>query len=395
MKFYSIYPKRGILYLKFKTAGGKWQVKTLNPLSAGKYKNAIEAKGRGDWGKAIKIAEDIIENEKLVEKYPNSAIISAQRHPLSLTWEQFIKSKSHLRPKTISAFQQGYKYFEHYFGKGKSIQTITKKDIQDFVNFLRNIKSYRGNPLNTEDKTPEQLSVNTINNYLRQIRMFFNWLVEMDYITKSPVLKNKNYNLIYQKRVHIDVPENVINDVLDYLENKDLWQYRAILFMLFTSVHPIEVCHIRWEDVFFSQKHIVMRYVKTNTEHFFPLYKDLENFLLSFPPRKGKIFPFTNTDQFRFWKRALEKTGNEHYPIKLLRKTTITTLINIIDPDLTGVYFDLIHTLSGHTDPKTTWEHYRVARIKKHAELLSRLTSYRYQDGTKIYNIPTRNTANQ
>ena len=106
-----------------------------------------------------------------------------------------------LRPKTIFSYEQAIRLFAKYcidtFKVSEAAQ-VREMHIREYVKYLSERRKYTvvineqstkcNHPDNRED-TKKPVSKTTINNYLRNIKVFFNYLYENHYITQNPVLR--------------------------------------------------------------------------------------------------------------------------------------------------------------------------------------------------------------
>jgi len=93
----------------------------------------------------------------------------------------FIKHKTDIqrvRIKTIQCYNESFKSFTEYVGD-INIKMITLNHIDIFIQFLQIYKKQDGSPL----------SINTINNRIRNIRTLIIWLDERDMINKAPRIR--------------------------------------------------------------------------------------------------------------------------------------------------------------------------------------------------------------
>lgn len=74
------------------------------------------------------------------------------------------------------------------------------------------------------------ISNTTINNYLRSIRAFFNWLVEIEALTRSPMRKIK---LLHQQRKAKEyLEDNELIALMKGLDRKEYQEYRDMIIMM-------------------------------------------------------------------------------------------------------------------------------------------------------------------
>lgn len=108
-----------------------------------------------------------------------------------------------LRPKTIASYEQTMKLFARWLEEEKGIQKveeISEKEIQGYIldlqqrgkytYFAEDVTKAINYPLRRRDYR-QTISNTTINNYLRNMRVFFTWLAECDYIVQSPMRRIK------------------------------------------------------------------------------------------------------------------------------------------------------------------------------------------------------------
>ena len=106
-----------------------------------------------------------------------------------------------LRPKTMQSYEQALRLFSTWLEETHCItQVEAVKDIhiRSYINDLQTRGKYTfcinrqsevyNHPQHRRDYQ-SKISNITINNYLRNIRAFFTWLVEVEYIDRSPMQK--------------------------------------------------------------------------------------------------------------------------------------------------------------------------------------------------------------
>ena len=135
--------------------------------------------------------------------------------------------------------------------------------------------------------------------------------------------------------------------------------------MRLTAMRISDTINMTWESIYWEQGYINYTIQKTGKEHQLILYRQLIEFLKTFKQSSGKMFPYSGVKSVKFWNRTLKKLKLAPYNLHQIRKTTITELINA------GFNFETIHIFTGHSDPKTTWKHYRAVRNQKIAKDLA------------------------
>ena len=106
-----------------------------------------------------------------------------------------------LREKTMNSYEQALRLFERWCREEMKIETVDKVSesvIRRYINDLqeRGKYSFCANDVSRAKNCPERrrdyrkkISITTINNYIRNLRVFFNWL-DRDYLlAKNPMKK--------------------------------------------------------------------------------------------------------------------------------------------------------------------------------------------------------------
>lgn len=150
-----------------------------------------------------------------------------------------------LRAKTIHAYRQTLRLFASWLdakGMTGEVEDIRDATIRSFLLDLQRRGKYtvctvKGTesincPERREDYG-EPLGNTTINNYLRNLKGFFSWLVEMEYIEKSPMRRVK---LLPQQRSPKEYLEDAeVRALLSVMDKSSFPEYRdrvAVMIML-------------------------------------------------------------------------------------------------------------------------------------------------------------------
>ena len=141
--------------------------------------------------------------------------------------------------KSVKTYYQEYKTF---FGVvNKSVFDITTNDIR---NYLAHCKLVRKN------------SDITINNRISMLRNLFNWLVEEEYIDKSPMLRVKENKTEHKvKEVFSDEQITVIRDIA---LKKNVRDIAIIDFLYRTGVRISELVSLNRDDIDFVGRQCVV-----------------------------------------------------------------------------------------------------------------------------------------
>lgn len=195
---------------------------------------------------------------------------------LSLDWwieEYMIFCRSRqLRGKTLDSYEQGLRLFERWCKDTLNIDTVDKISegvIRRYINEIheRGKYTFYANDASKEKNYPERrrdyrkpVSTVTINCYLRDIRVFFNWL-DRDYLlSKNPMKKIKQLKTNRKAKDYISDEEfkRLIN-ILDksyYPEHRD---FAMITLMIDSGMRLGECSVLLVSDISLTKRHIKLR----------------------------------------------------------------------------------------------------------------------------------------
>ena len=131
----------------------------------------------------------------------------------------------------------------------------------------------------------------------------------------------------------------------------------AIKFCIGTGVRRKELLGLRWEDIDFNTKTILLRETKTQKSRMLGINSDIENILKEVGIKKtGPVFPLTNWELRYQINHAAKKAGIPHTRLHDLRHTFAK---NFLDRD--GKLYDL-QNLMGHSSIKTTQKYMKFKK---------------------------------
>lgn len=218
-----------------------------------------------------------------------------------------------LSPKTLKSYESTLKLFGDYLTKilrVNDVEDVTRNHIRHYVKSLQERGKYtcmeekgNNNPLVRTDRG-KPISVNTINNYVRNIKVFFNWLADEDEIENNPVEKIKL--LKGSERFKPMLSEQEINAILNSFDKTKFNDYRnyvMTLFFLDTGSRISECLEIKADDVNLINQVVILRFTKNKKERlvFFStkLKKELKHWIqykdrymtneLLFPSNRGNL----------------------------------------------------------------------------------------------------------
>ncbi|WP_433947011.1 tyrosine-type recombinase/integrase [Paenibacillus sp. SN-8-1] len=207
---------------------------------------------------------------------------------------------------------------------------VSGRDLQDWKKYLLNEATYQRGK-----QPPKRYSISTVNNSLKSIRTFFNFLCESGDIQSNPALKVKAQKIApdfdqdprWLERAERNKLLRVIND--DKSAEKNPWKFtrnRAIVYVqLHAGLRLSEVLDLEPEDISFESGYIFVRDGKGGKARRVEMNKDLRNALAEWIAQRGdpktrKLFTSSRGDG------KLTKQGIEYLYHTLGEKTGLHDL---------------------------------------------------------------------
>ncbi|KEH95902.1 integrase [Clostridium botulinum C/D str. BKT12695] len=141
-----------------------------------------------------------------------------------------------LRPKTIASYETSIRLFARYIEDTFNINVVTKikeKHIKDYITFTKergkytfveDIKTSFVNKPNKRADFGEKISITTINNYIRNLKVFFNWCLEERIIKTNPMKKIKQFK---NNRIKKDqLSDEEFKRIIRYLDTTKFHEFR-------------------------------------------------------------------------------------------------------------------------------------------------------------------------
>lgn len=181
-----------------------------------------------------------------------------------------------LRPKSMMAYEQTLHLFERWCSDELKIQTVdlvTEAVIRRYINDLQERGKYTCyvNDLSKKKNYPERrrdyrkpVSTGTINNYIRNIRVFFNWM-EREYIIKRNPMK-KIRQLKYNHQAKVFLSDDELKKLLSKMDKSYFAEHRdyvMTLLMLDSGMRLGECATLLVTDLELSRRRINLRAEET------------------------------------------------------------------------------------------------------------------------------------
>ena len=185
--------------------------------------------------------------------------------------------QKNLSVKTYSSYEQSLKLFELFLKEEHQVTDVDKikrEHIRDYITYLQERGKYTvqirhenvNKPENRTDRK-KQISVSTINNYMRNIKVFFNYLVDEKVIRENPM--NKIPFLKKGKKVKEPLTDREVRKLLRAFDTTTTHGYRDYVitkFLLMTGARITETLELENNDVNFTDNSVKFRYTKNRNE---------------------------------------------------------------------------------------------------------------------------------
>lgn len=277
---------------------------------------------------------------------------------------------------TVKNYKNTLRYFLNYMEQSRgcsleqiSLDSVTIVDLQGYIHMLRNRKKLATHPLKpTEDKP---VTNTTIRTYSIDLRTFFNFLYENEYMEKNLMRKFKlikrEKKLVLPLFTH-EVQE--IDDLYNLKSMTGLRNYCIVHLMLDAGLRSGEVCNLKVSDVSFDENFIIIFDGKGCKDRIVPLASSLKKRLYQyvtlyrphtqmhnymFVSVDGHLSPITENTVKSMFSRIRKQTGIERLKPHLLRHTFATSYI------LGGGDMESLRIFLGHASYETTQTYLHLA----------------------------------
>lgn len=173
-----------------------------------------------------------------------------------------------LSMKTIGSYEQTLRLFmQHLYKNGiERTENVTHLTIQGYIQEIRRRGKYtavtnqdaRNYPENRPDYG-KQVSDVTINNYLRNMKVFFNWCVDEELIARSPIRKS-DFIRVERKPLEFITDEN-FKGLIANMDSSHFSEYRdaiIIQLLLDTGMRVNECLLIKMENLNLPKRFIYL-----------------------------------------------------------------------------------------------------------------------------------------
>ena len=193
--------------------------------------------------------------DQLYEKFVQKGFVPPRRvvGTLGEMIPRVIKEKSvDSKPASVEIFRQTERCLYEYFDKNKGVDSITETDAKEFKQWLAKKGSF---------KTSSPLKPTTVAKRMQHVSSFFHKMKEDGDIPRNPFRKlAKKATVDKTRNRYID--EKTILQVMEYAPDAE-WRLIIALWR-FAGLRAVsEVLMLKWEDILWDQKKIVVHSPKT------------------------------------------------------------------------------------------------------------------------------------
>jgi integrase len=320
-------------YLDWWTAGENFRL-----YGYGSFKDALT--------KAGAIEQDIIEFKFKPQNYRGYTAKVSRKFAFEERFDAWLAIKrKQLKPATLRKMDQYREEYLEAFGR-EDIRTIGTDLIMSYYESLIG-----------------KVSKKTIYNKLGVLHSFFQSLFDREAIRQMP----KFPEVKYTRKAPSEISEEQQILILNAMPER----HRSIFKFLFeTGCRHGEARAVHWADVDFEKNWITIRHnfsgdvlttPKTGDERGIPLTRALRDVLLRHPKTlrsefifniKGK--PYYESAIGKIWRAAAKKVGIQIHPYGGTRHSFASQMVS------RGISLEIIGTIMGHSDIRTTKKYARV-----------------------------------
>ena len=286
-----------------------------------------------------------------------------------------------LREKTMSSYEQTLHLFGRWLSDELKIYTvdkITENVIRKYIDDLmvRGKYTFYVNDLSKKKNCPDRrrdyrkpVSVTTINNYIRNIRVFFNWM-EWEYIIRKNPMKRIR-QLKYNRQAKVFLSDEDLKKFLSKFDKSYFTEHRdyvMIMLMLDSGMRLGECSTVLVTDLELARKRINLRAEETKgrkdrTVYFSPKTETIIRRWLQFKDRyveSDYLFPIkehggsigVGNFESNFKKYILRAGLNEEYTPHCLRNNFAKRCL------MNGMDIFTLSKILGHSSVEVTEQAY-------------------------------------
>lgn len=176
-----------------------------------------------------------------------------------------------LSKKSYGSYEQTLRLLVQYLKNTYEIteaKQVREKHLREYIKYLQERGKYsvvaneRTKAINFPEKREDygkKVEISTINNYIRNIKVFFNYMYESRYITENPVARIKEIKCARKVVGYLD--DSSMNKLLKFFDLSKFHEYRdyTIAQLIFdTGMRITETLLIKETDIDFTKRTILL-----------------------------------------------------------------------------------------------------------------------------------------
>lgn len=186
-------------------------------------------------------------------------------------------SSKNLSQKTMKSYEQTLKLFQLYMENEqdvKEVDKVTARQVREYIEYLKERGKYTVQTANMDINIPEnrtdygkRISTTTINNYIRNIKVFYNYLQSEKIIRDNPMQNIKQLKQVQEKKEPLSRDE--IRRLFKTFDISTFYGYRDYVItklLLTTGARVGETLSLVSSDINFDSNTILFRDTKNKKE---------------------------------------------------------------------------------------------------------------------------------
>ena len=327
----------GVYYVIFRDSKGKQRWKSLGTKNKGEATRLYNHFKRAYLQGKLRKLEDSLSNitlQKFIDEFLNHIETTKENN-------------------TFDTYYFICKEIIFFFDKETLLKNINAKDIDSYIEYCKRVRKNKNI---------------TINKKLKHLKAIFNKAIEWEYIKKNPVTTKQQLKIDRESPRYLTIDE--IEAMLTAI--KDIEFKLFIYVALYTGCRRNEILNLKWEDIDFNKRTILIKKAKSHYSRYVPISDDLYNILYPIKKDMGKVFkwsPYTISEKFKKLTRKIGINCRLHD----LRHSFATHLLNSCGN------IKIVQDVLGHRSIQSTMVYvHSMSELNRNA--INKLNFYKQQD---------------
>ena len=169
---------------------------------------------------------------------------------LKTAFEQFIQAKTvmNVSEETIKHYEFCYKYFEEFFGEGRSCEEVTEQTIFDYLSHIR--------------KTKPNAKQKTVSTYIRGLRTIFYYMMNNGYMSEFKITLPRVEETIKETYTDYEIQSLIKKPNLKTCTFAEYRNWVLVCYFIATGNRLGTVCNLKISDLNFNDSEILIRKTK-------------------------------------------------------------------------------------------------------------------------------------